>query len=164
MGHSWGSYAATTILNIKNNIKGVVSLSGANSAEEVVLDKAQKYVGILADMSSPFVYSYQESLFSKFAKYSSVNGLNNSKTSCLIVQGNNDYTFKTNKVSTYSHKSDITSSKVIYKLISGEYSGHTSLLYSDNANIYRNEVDNKLNDLESNYEGEILYNKKKELC
>jgi dienelactone hydrolase len=138
IGHSWGGYAVTEILNFDYNIAAVASISGANDAEQIVINSAKDTVGdFLATLGQPFVITYQRIKFGDYSSLKAVDGINKKPTKVLIAHGKEDTRFPIERDSIYSHKSEISNPNVIYYLGEGTFSGHSSILYSQDANDYQ---------------------------
>lgn len=139
-GHSWGAYAATHVLAPTSFLKAVVAVSACNSAEEAVMDSSRKKVSILADLSWPFLISYQRCLFGDLSSQTAVDCLNAVSTPVLLAHGKEDQTFPYEKDSIARHQKEITNPNVSYYLAEGLEGSHSGILYSEEANAYRAKV------------------------
>jgi pimeloyl-ACP methyl ester carboxylesterase len=139
-GHSWGAYAASHVLSPTCPLKAVVAVSGCNTAEEAVLGSARRKVSILADLSWPFLITYQRLMFGELSSQSAVSTLNSVSTPVLVAHGKEDVTFPYEKESISSHQKEITNPNVSYYLGEGEEGSHSGILYSEKANAYRQSV------------------------
>ena len=93
LGHSWGGYSVCSVLNKHPEIKGVVSMSGFNNANDLMIDSAKKFVGsFLANLSGPYLKLYERFVFGNNTKLSSIKGLNNSNCNCFIIHSSDDET------------------------------------------------------------------------
>ena len=130
-GHSRGGYAATAILDTDEDIKGVVSVSGLNSAMEAIIAFSAKYVGKVANLNYPSLWAYQAMLFGpKMMGIKSQNTISESSVPVLVVQGAEDTTAPKDQYSIYSHENEITGDNCIFYLYSKpEHCGHTDLMY-----------------------------------
>jgi hypothetical protein len=141
LGHSQGAYASACVMRDKPaNVKAVAAISGFNSAEETVMEFARRKVSFLADLSWPYVTTYERYLFDSDSSRTAVEGLNISAIPALIAQGSEDKTIPLKSLSLYGHRTDIIDPKATYSLFEGEQGGHSSILYSLDALTYQKEV------------------------
>lgn len=145
LGHSQGAYASASVMRDKPaNVKAVAAISAMNSAEETVMEFARRKVSFLADLSWPYVTTYERYLFGEDSPRTAAEGLNISAIPALIAQGDEDKTIPLGSLSLYSHKDEITDPNVVYRVFSGEQAGHSSILYSLDALRYQKEVASSL--------------------
>jgi dienelactone hydrolase len=155
-GHSWGGYAVAAVLNYSHPITAVVSISGFNSPNELLLEEAKREMGLFGYLEYPFLVKYQSWLFGDNAKLSTVNGINKSDTPVMIIHGTADEEISFNGASIISHQDDITNPNVVYKIASTEnHNGHKSLFRSDAAVDYINKVNQEYQALFDRYQGNI---------
>jgi hypothetical protein len=105
-----------------------------------VMEFARRKVSFLADLSWPYVTTYERYLFGSDSPRTAVEGLNISAIPALIAQGNEDKTIPLNSLSLYGHRAEITDPQATYSLFEGEQGGHSSILYSLEALSYQKEV------------------------
>lgn len=162
VGHSQGAYASGAILNERaSSIKAVAMVSGFDNAEETVMEFARRKVSFLADLSWPYVTTYERYLFGEDSLLRASEGIRKATCPCLIAQGDNDQTIPLNSLSIYSHTSARENPQAKFSLYSGVFSGHTSILYSESANLYQQEVKNDYAALQSQHGGSLTYEEKK---
>jgi len=141
LGHSQGAYASACVMREKpKNVKAIATISAMNSAEETVMEFARRKVSFLADLSWPYVTTYERYLFDSDSFLTAVDGLNISAIPALIAQGDADKTIPLESLSLYRHQKEISDPNAHYALFSGEQGGHGSILYSLAALQYQNEV------------------------
>lgn len=139
-GFSAGGYATMSYLNISSkNIMACVSVSGFNNANDIIYLKGKEHVGFLANVFKNTIDSINKKHFKDYLTYSANSGINNSNTPCFIANSKDDEIITYNSMSIAA--SEITSKNVKYYI--GEKQSHTGILYSDQANLYRNKMDEK---------------------
>lgn len=142
-GYSWGGYASTAIFNLDiKNVYGSVSISGFNDASNLIFNKGKSYVGPLAYLGKPIINSIQNKKFKEYNNYTALSGINKVNTPIYLIHGLNDTTIRYKNDSIAILKDDITNENVLYQI--EENKDHISILYSDEANTYRNEIDTNL--------------------
>ncbi len=153
IGHSRGGYAVACALESEYDIKGIATISGANSPMEVTIDTSKNYVGPLAYMGYPFLYAYQAMKFgTDMTSQKASEAISESTTPTLIIQGTQDTVTPTDTCSIYAHKEEISNPNVEYLVYSEELqNGHTSLLYSKDAVVYCEKVDKQYDALNDKY-------------
>lgn len=55
-GHSWGGYATANILHDEQDIAAVVSVSGANSSKEMIMEQGEKIMGSFIKLQYPYLW------------------------------------------------------------------------------------------------------------
>ncbi len=143
-GHSRGGYAVCTQLK-RNDISGVVAVSGLNSSMEAVMRGASDTVGDIAYGNYPMLWIYQSMLFGADSiNTSACDMIDSASTPTLIVQGEKDEQSPIDEYSIYSHKDEISSPYVEYYICTKPgMDGHTDLLYEENGSANR-ELMNKI--------------------
>ena len=142
LGHSRGGYAAACVLNSGFDISGIVTISGVNSAMEITIDSSKKHIGRLAYFGYPALYAYQSFIFgTELTQISAAESLNNSLCPALVIQGEDDDVTPVDTCSIFAHRDEITNPNVEYMLITeDDRSGHTTLMYSSDSAVYREDV------------------------
>ncbi len=153
VGHSRGGYAAACALDSEYDIKGIATISGANSPMEVTVDTSKNYVGPLAYMGYPFLYAYQSMLFgAEMTEMKASEIISRSNCPTLIIQGTEDTVTPVDTCSIYAHSDEIENPNTEYLVYSDEYrNGHTNLLYSEEAVLYCESIDSRYEDLKDKY-------------
>lgn len=153
VGHSRGGYAVACALEYEYDIKGIATISGANSPMEVTIDTSKNYVGPLAYMGYPFLYAYQAMKFgTEMTSQKASDAISESTTPALIIQGTDDLVTPVSTCSIYAHKEEIQNPNVEYLVYSEELqNGHTNLLYSKEAVVYAEEIDKEYDALQERY-------------
>jgi pimeloyl-ACP methyl ester carboxylesterase len=162
-GHSQGAYAACLALNHDYpQVKACVAVSGFNSSEETVLSFARRYVNFLADLSAPFVTSYQRQLFGDYSTLTAIGGINHTAIPFLICQGETDQMIKPDVEAIYHYKDQITNNSVSYYVGTGLQGSHDGILFSLEACSYQKEVSTEYEELKKQNNGSLTYEQKKD--
>lgn len=90
MGHSWGGYAVTAVLNFGHKVNGVASVSGYAVPVEMIYEYAKMYVGEARFLIYPSICLYNGLLFGEHAGLSAIDGINSTDTPILIIHGTED--------------------------------------------------------------------------
>lgn len=141
-GHSWGGYAISSILNIRNDIKAVVSVCGFNSTTGIIKEQGGRVVGKLMYLIAPFLPLYERIKFGKYAKYSSIKGYEKSTAKIMIIHSADDSVISIkNSYDVYYEKFKNNSR---FKFVKFEDKGHNHVYYSDESLVHVNSVRAKL--------------------
>ena len=162
-GHSWGGYNVTAVLKYGHPISGVVSMSGFDEPEQVIIDWAKKEIGPLALLEYPYVDISQRILFGKEGNASAVQAINGCDTPVLLIHGSEDDVVNYHNVGIMSKRSKITNPNVIYWIRDEEQQNdHTNLYRSKEAISYLEEMNQKYEDLQKKYGKHLDANIEKE--
>lgn len=127
LGHSRGAYAACCVLEERDDVAAVVSVSGINSAMEGIMHMSSQVVGPVSYGNYGFLWLYQAMLFgADTLNLQADEVLSKSDVPTLVVHGTLDSQVPMDSCSIISHREEITSGQVEYLLCDG---GHTDLLY-----------------------------------
>ncbi len=131
LGHSRGGYAACGMLDEPFGIDAVVTVSGANTCMDAVMQPAADRIGGLAYMNYPMLYLYQAALFGGEAvDTDAAREIAQSDIPVLVVQGAADPQMRAEKYSIYAQREQIPQGKAEYYLCAEPgRDGHTDLLY-----------------------------------
>ncbi len=162
VGHSWGGYAATSVLCCTNKIKACASISSMHSGYDIIYEKGKQYAGNFATLSVPFLKIYQKILFKKYTNYDSIKGINNINIPILIAHGVDDEVIAFDKQSILAFKNEITNPNVHYYIGKGINGKHTSILHSIDCLLYRQEVKSDMKLLEYKKGEKLSYEDKQE--
>ena len=151
-GHSWGGYAVTAVLTYDHDVKGVVSLSGFNEPQEIIIEWAKKEIGPAAVLVTPYVSLVQRIWVGSGCNAKAVDAINGCDTPVLIVHGSMDDVVSYKKAGIIAHRDEITNPNVTYLIRDGEkQNDHTNLYRSKEAVIYINEKNAQLQALQEEY-------------
>lgn len=129
-GFSEGAYSSCSVLQYKDNIKGVCAISGYNDAKNLVLNQGKRYVGPLAYLGAPIIYIKQNIMFGSYIDVIASEAIMNSNTKVFLAHGNSDTTVpyylsiykefeNSDRVSKY--KEDAPHSGILYSKEAREY-------------------------------------------
>lgn len=107
-GHSWGGYAVASILHYDYEIAAVATISGANSAMEMIIEQGRSMMGGFINIQYPYLWLYQRILFGEKASLNAVDAINQSNIPVLIIHGTEDETVAYEGSSIISKLEDIT--------------------------------------------------------
>ena len=138
-GHSWGAYAAGSVLNFHKDVQAVALVAAFNESEDQLLYQSTAYVGEFANFGLPFVALYEKLKFGKkYADATVVNGLKNSAVSAVIVHSTDDPTVPPDQG--YDKFLNAFQGNDRFQFAFFEDKGHERLLFSDDALSYRDEI------------------------
>lgn len=160
MGHSWGGYAASSVLSLHKNALGVALFAPMYNANTIMMDKAEEYVGKLSQNVGPIFSAYQDLLFKDYTSYYSVKGINSVDIPVLIAHGENDKTITLNGQSIYAHRKEITNPNVQFVIGTGYQGSHVGIMHSNEAMQYQEEVKKALKDLQKKKGDKLTYEEK----
>ena len=106
MGHSWGGYAVTAVLNFGHEVDGVASVAGYAEPVEMIYEFASGVVGDFRPLIYPSICLYNNLLFGEYAGLSAVDGINSTDAPVLIIHGTEDETIGYEE-SAIMHKRDL---------------------------------------------------------
>ncbi len=152
-GHSWGGYAATSVLSIHKNIKAVAAIAPFNDAYTLIEDKGMQFTGPFSDnlirgFPKAFLEVYQKHLFNDYTKYTAVKGINSTDIPVLIAHGERDFIISFNGQSVISHRKEIRKNNVFYYIGKAQQGGHNTILHSLKAIHYQKNTEKLLKTLE----------------
>ncbi len=150
MGHSWGGYAASSVLAMRKGIKASALLAPMRNGATMMVEKGTQYAGKMAKAVTPVFNTYQKVLFGKFTEYDGVRGINESGIPVLIAQGIDDKTITFDGQSITAQMDKITNPNVEYYFGRGLQGDHNNIWHSERAACYqlRIESDFKLMELQ----------------
>ena len=157
-GHSWGGYAVAAVLSYDHDIKAIVSVSGANSAMDIIIEQAKQMMGISAYIQYPFLWFYQRMLFGKAASFDAVSAINTANIPVLIIHGIEDELVPYDGSAIIAFKDEISNPYVRYITATREgRNGHNNLFRTDEAVTYVEQVNKEYRALYDAYETQIPY-------
>lgn len=162
-GHSWGGYAVANLLHYDYEIAGVATVSGANSAMEMIMEQGRSMMGDFITTQYPYLWLYQRILFGETASLKAVEAINESEVPVLIIHGSEDEFIAYDGSSIISSIKKITNPNVkTITLNEVGRSGHNNLFQSDASLEYLELINGEYYTLYNNYEQNIPYEVKKE--
>lgn len=157
-GHSWGGYAVTAVLNFDHNVRGVVSVSGYNSAREMTRENVKKTLKKAAPLTYLPADFFQMTAFGRYASLSAVGGINHARgTAVFLMHGDQDETISYDGASIISHRDQITNPHVICRTFSDEgQNTHSGVFCSARAAKYRKLWQEQLIPLKQKYRNQVI--------
>ena len=89
-GHSWGGYSVMNVLNVRPDIAAVISVSGFDSAAEILRVKGRDFVGRAVSLLMPYARLYQRLRFGRYADFTAMEGFRNSSAAVMIIHSEDD--------------------------------------------------------------------------
>ena len=168
-GHSWGGYAATSVLSIHKNIRGCAAVAPFNSGYTLFVEKGEQYMAPFEDMlkfdfPKDFLNTYQALLFRDYTNYSAVKGINSTNIPVYIAHGNRDFVISFGHQSVISHRDEIRKKNVTYYVGTGPQAGHNTILHSLRAIAYQEKVEKNLKRLKDAYDRDLTQEELTEFC
>lgn len=161
MGHSWGGYAVTAVLNFDHDIKASASISGYAYPMDMIMEFVDGMMHGISNVLYPFIWLDCYTVFGEYTNMSAVDGINKSNIPVLIIHGKKDNMIGYERSSIISKGSEITNPNVKYYTIDGKYSGHNNIFHSDKANEYLEKLDAEYEKIYDKYkDGEVPDNVK----
>jgi pimeloyl-ACP methyl ester carboxylesterase len=157
-GHSWGGYAVANVLHFGYDVAGVVSVSGADSSLEMIIEQGRRMMGGFIDFQSPFLWLYEWFLFGNVASLRGSEAVFLSGVPVLVVHGRDDEFVSYDGASLYS-KVEGSSEGNIRSLLLSEpgRSGHSDLFDSLSSLEYIEGINVVYGELYEEYDGKIPY-------
>ena len=160
VGHSWGGYAAASVLSLHKEVKACVLLAPMNNGATIMIEKSEQYAGKLAYTAKPVFDLYQKYLFGSYTKQNGVVGINSTDIPILIAQGVEDTVIAHDKQSITAHLSEITNPNVTVYYGTGSQGTHTGIWHSREAEEYARTVESELKLLAWQKGEELTYEEK----
>ncbi len=156
-GHSRGGYAAAMMCMFDHNITAIATVGAVNSPMEITMEWSKNYAGNFAYTGYPTLYAYQSMVFGKdIMSTTCAEALDLKDTPALIIHCRNDETVSITGASIYAHKDEVENENAEFMLYDKEKnSGHTTLLYTPEANFYRDKALNRYEMLKERFDGNI---------
>ncbi len=156
-GHSRGGYASAMMCATNHDIKAIATVGAVNSPMEITMEWSTNYVGPLAFTGYPALYAYQTMVFgNEIMSTTGAEAINQGNTPALIIHCENDTTVSIDGSSIYAHKDEVDNPKAEFMLYENQENwGHTTLLFTKEANDYRQEIHDEYEHLNTLYGGEI---------
>ena len=162
-GHSWGGYAAANALHYDHEIAGVVTVSGANSPMDMILEQGRRVMGGFINIQYPYLWLYQRVLFGEAASLNAVDAINRSDVPVLIIHGTEDDLVAYKGSSIIANLDSITNPNVkTISLSEPGRNGHNDLFRSNAGMVYINEMNIIYRKLFEQYKQNIPYEVRQE--
>lgn len=156
-GHSRGGYASAMMCKSDHDIKAIATVGAVNSPMEITMEWSTNYVGAFAYTGYPALYAYQTMVFGgDIMSTTGAEAIDQGSIPALVIHCENDVTVSIDGSSIYAHKDEVENEKAKFMLYENEENaGHTTLLFTKEANDYREQIHDEYEHLETLYNGEI---------
>lgn len=151
MGHSWGGYAVTAVLNFDHEIAGSVSVAGYNDPMTMIAEFADGMMGD-SSVAYPFMWIYNKVLFWNYSDLSAVDGINSSDVPVMIIHGTMDGTIGYDRSAIIAQRDRITNPNVQYLTLDEM---HSTMFSAKDSREYSDELNKEYDKLYEQYNGEI---------
>ena len=132
IGHSWGAYGVTAVLNFEHEIAGVVSLAAYNDPAEQMADILARVTSPALRLLKPFFRLSDIMDHGRYGALKAVDGINRAGVPVLIVQGTADQMISFDNCSLVAHRSEITNPQVEYLILDQPgHCDHDSFRYTE---------------------------------
>lgn len=145
MGHSWGGYAVTAVLNFGHKVDGVASVSGYAVPVEMIYEYAKNYVGDARFLIYPSVCLYNGILFGEYAGLSAIDGINGTDVPVLIIHGTDDKTIDYHGASIMRKRDLITNPNAEYLTLEG--CSHTGMFDTPEGIAIKAEINDTVDEM-----------------
>ena len=164
LGHSQGGYSVCAVLNLRDDVDGVVSISGFTTPMEVTAELGKlEYGRVFAGLVYPMVKLFYRARFGRFASLSAIKGINKSKKPVYVMHGIGDSYVNFYGSALINHRNKIKNPKVKYKELDYEgRTGHEDMFISLPAKQYVRELDNEVKQAMQEYHVNDKYKLPKE--
>lgn len=151
-GHSWGAYSVCAALEENTDIVAAVSISGFDSANDVLVSQGAEMYGDVVNFMAPFLTMCDIFKFGSKAFYSSQKGLSKTNAEVLLIHSADDPLIPVeSSFDLYKEKFDDRSNIHFMKL---GFGGHEPFM-SYEAKQYISESRRKINKLKDENGGEL---------
>lgn len=151
MGHSWGGYAVTAVLNFDHEIAGSVSIAGYDDPMNMISEFADGMMGD-SSVAYPFMWIYNKVLYWNYSDLSAVDGINSSDVPVMIIHGTGDGTIGYDRSAIIAQRDRITNPNVQYLTLDEM---HSTMFNAKESREYSDELNMEYERLYEQYNGEI---------
>jgi len=138
VGHSWGGYAVTAILNYDHDVSAVVSFSGFNNGRELFKDLGTSMVGRAFYFFNPHFWAIERLRFGRTMRLTAVDGINRAGIPVMIVHTSDDRLVSSKTTAIYAHQKRITNPYAEFIFLDiDDGSGHEFPFRSEASREYR---------------------------
>lgn len=148
IGHSWGGYAAASVLALHGEVKACVCIAPMRDGTTIMVEKSEEYVDELAYTIKPVFDAYQKYLFGDYTNYNGIVGINATDIPVLIAQGVDDPVITPEGQSITARLDQITNPNVEVYYGTGLQGGHNGIWHSVEAESYVKSVEAERKELE----------------
>ncbi len=149
IGHSWGGYAVTAVMNFNHKVNGIVSVSGYAEPIEMIYEFAEGVAGNARPLLYPSMWLYNSLTFGEYAGLSAIEGINKTDTPILIIHGTEDTTIGYNDSAIMNKRSKITNPNAEFLTLEG--CTHSGMFYTKEALELKDKVKKAVGSLKEKY-------------
>lgn len=161
IGHSWGGYACASVLSLTDEVKACATISAMYNAANIMVEKAEEYVGYLSKMPAPVFDIYQRLLFKDYVGCNTVKGINARNIPILVAHGETDKKVLFKEQSIFAHKAEIKNPNVQYYIGKDSQGDHCNIWHSKEAAAYQQEVKRQLQQFREDNGSALTYEEKR---
>ncbi len=92
MGHSWGGYSVSAVLNLRDDVDAVVNFAGFDLPSDITRARGEVFLGPFVYVLSPYMTLYERIKFGDYAELSALEGYKASSCPVMILHGALDET------------------------------------------------------------------------
>ena len=164
LGHSWGAYATSAVLNYDHDVCAACSMSGFNDPLTISVEAGKQMFGPVAGILKPFINIVNHIRFGSQADLTAVDGINKSGIPVLLSHGTGDDFIVYNVSSIVCHKSEITNPNVQYITFDEEgRNGHNNFFGTAESEKYLADIMADVKEMQKHYpKGKIPHDVKVE--
>ncbi len=146
IGHSWGGYAAASVLPLHKRVVSCATIAAPNNGYTLILEKGEQYAGYLAShgITEVFLNVYQKLLFREYTEMDAVKGINMTDIPVLIAHGEDDNIINIELQAICAHRKEIRKNNVTYYYTAGIQGGHNTVWHSAAAAIYQQSLESEI--------------------
>lgn len=140
-GHSWGGYCAGSVLNCHGDVRAAVLVAGFDCSTDLVEQWGESMAGPAIKLFMPYASLYERLKFGEYAAYSAMEGFAASDAGIMILQSRDDPVVLWENG--YGKFHDVYG--VYPRFCFGPYEGrgHSGVLFSEEAQEYQEQLDEK---------------------
>lgn len=142
-GHSWGGFAVCSVLNYDHNITAVVSRSGFNRSQDMLIEEGTSMYGDFVKIASPYLYIYEKFKFGNATDKTAEKGILNTDAKVFLLYGDKDKVISYDS-SIYRIFEDTKKDNVLTKLYPGKEHDVTLSKEAMDYAVIKNEEGRKL--------------------
>lgn len=90
VGHSWGAYSASAVINEYPHISKVVAFAGFNNPVELIKEHGMQWTGQDISDQLPYMEQHEKRCFGKYADYKVVRAIKKSTTQFYFIHSEDD--------------------------------------------------------------------------
>ena len=120
VGHSWGGYATSAVLNYDHNVNAVVNFAAFNNGRELHKNIGVQQAGVFYHFLSPHFWAIERHRFGSKMKLTAVDGINKSGIPVMIIHSSDDALISPKTTAIYAHQERITNPSAVFVYLDGD--------------------------------------------